>query len=522
MKKIIILLTLLIVVVQTFAQTKTFYAPCGTIIDDNPIQFSRQSLNATSFIVNQIKYVFNVKVHYIANNVPVAEQETKALDMVGVLNLNFNPAEIYFKYSGFDNINNTSYLNIDLTTFQSFYTANTSFIDIYVTDMVENNPLVWGTTFAVSTNFGMKRKAIAIRKDKIPNYANIAPNNLELGSNTLAHEVGHYLGLEHTHQRWEIIPNATNPSAPLYIARADGDVNSNCVIKDENLNNSEATIKGDFIADTAPDRPWQKYKVSDSNLITQYNSANCVIAQSNWQLGPMEGCAANTINFNPSNGAVFNPPINNIMAYYQLCSQSFTQGQYDRMRAFINTNLNTTNQFLIVKQNTVASLYQPFYKSPGTQPNSPTTAYMRTITPNTANTGVNVWSCPRFYLRYQKGFNTFFTTNTGLVYKTGNIQFNHVNSNGQLALLIPAIDPLNTVGTEGIVWDCFASFEPYVKGSIKTTPLLGSTILTEKILTESEASDPQLSSTLEPATYNIIIKKTESGYENQKVIFKNP
>ena len=85
---------------------------CGTSAEGPVFRFNSSQLNQARFAVNLEKYVFNVKVHYIANNIPTNEQELKALDLVGALNLYFNQANIYFKYQGYDNISDALYLDI--------------------------------------------------------------------------------------------------------------------------------------------------------------------------------------------------------------------------------------------------------------------------------------------------------------------------------------------------------------------------------------------------------------------------
>lgn len=524
MKKIIFTIFALLQFTVHFGQVKFAQVldnPCGTIPKGQPVRYSESMLRSSSFEVNNVKYVFNVKVHYVANNVPITQQEIRAIDMVGVMNLNFNSAEIYFKYAGFDNIANASYLQISGSNIGNLYPTNTGFVDIYVVDLIENSINTLGVCYDWSNNLGSVRKVIAIRKDKLPNYTNVAPTNNELGWNTLAHEVGHYFGLDHPHQRWKISPNPTNPSLPTYQAIPDLNLWTDCSIIDENLNGSEWASKGDFIQDTNPDKVYDMYKNSVSPG-KYYGPPTCTLVQNGWLPNSVGGCPNNTINFNSALGAVFNPNLNNIMGYYQECSQIFTTGQYSRMRSYISTNLSNTYKFLLIKQNTISSLYQPFLKRGGTQTTGIETANMRTIEPNLEETGVNVWNCPQYYLRYQKGFNTSFSTYSGIQNKTGNIQFNHVNSNGTLALQIPVIDPVNIVGVEGINWDCFASFEPYTKGTVLSTSSFGSQNLNQQVLTPTQASDPNLINNLENQRYHIITKETDAGFKIQKVIYKNP
>ena len=68
---------------------------------------------------------------------------------------------------------------------------------------------------------------------------------------------------------------------------------------------------------------------------------------------------------------------------------------------------------------------------------------------------------------------------------------------------------------------CFSSFEPYIKGDIKSLSNLGSPFIMYETLDEIKASDPNLYEFLQSKEYHIITKETESGFQDQKVIYKN-
>jgi hypothetical protein len=69
--------------------------------------------------------------------------------------------------------------------------------------------------------------------------------------------------------------------------------------------------------------------------------------------------------------------------------------------------------------------------------------------------------------------------------------------------------------------ECFSSFEPYIKGDVKSLPNLGSPVIMYETLDQIKASDPNLFEQLQSQEYHIITKETESGFVNQKTIFKN-
>ncbi|MBK8600196.1 MAG: hypothetical protein IPN80_06190 [Flavobacterium sp.] len=68
---------------------------------------------------------------------------------------------------------------------------------------------------------------------------------------------------------------------------------------------------------------------------------------------------------------------------------------------------------------------------------------------------------------------------------------------------------------------CFGSFEPFTSGDVKSLNNLGSGIFTQEQLDEIKASDPNLYEQLQSGKYHIITKQTDSGFIDQKVIYKN-
>ncbi|MBQ0740413.1 hypothetical protein J9332_39660, partial [Aquimarina celericrescens] len=55
------------------------------------------------------------------------------------------------------------------------------------------------------SGFNIYDKFIVIRKDQIPVLNSSAPSNIDFKYYTLAHEMGHYLGLYHTHTQWKMV-----------------------------------------------------------------------------------------------------------------------------------------------------------------------------------------------------------------------------------------------------------------------------------------------------------------------------
>ncbi len=468
---------------------------CGTSEAGPVFRFTTSQLNDSKFLTNQVDYVFNVKLHYIFNNVLPNEQELYALDLVGALNLFYNDSNIYFKFIGYDNIDNSDFLNVTNENINNLVTSDTNNIDIYICNLIKSNNGIAGSTWNWTIGNLISKKAITLKKEYLPVFYSENPSPSDFKYYTIIHEVGHYLGLHHTHLQWQYIDGVLSPAS-----------DSDCGIE-ENLDNSQWNILGDLIQDTNPDRIGKKYWIGASYL------SNCAVNTSNY----VPNAVCNT----SINLSQFNPPMHNIMAYYHTCRTGFTQGQTDFMRAYIDSNSN--GGFLTNKLNEdgIQSLYQPFsiVAISENQSGNTTAAFSKTIIPNIANTGTDVVNCPIYTFRFQKGLNYKFTIpNIGIVSKTPNEQFNYTLDNTLIDVNIPVFGS-NAFQTGGI--DCFTSFEPYIKGTIKSLSNLASSIITFETLDQIKASNPNLYDQLQSQEYHIITKETTSGYIDQKVIYKN-
>lgn len=223
--------------------------------------------------------------------------------------------------------------------------------------------------------------------------------------------------------------------------------------------------------------------------------------------------------------------IHNYMSYGRIEPIVFTLGQVTRMRESIINNINdiTGGNSLFnftpsLNLNDDGSpdtsvLYEPFTPMSITN-NSSTfgTAYSKTMTPNQTNTGVDVWNCGPFTMNFQTGFNCEFSFPNGSIIAQTPLQQYSAICNGYIGVKIPILGNEIIQNMEPL---CFSSFEPYIKGEVKSLDYLGSIYITTQQLDAIKVSNPDLYNELQSGKYHIIIKETESGYKDQKIIYKN-
>ncbi len=202
------------------------------------------------------------------------------------LNPIYNQVNICFLFAGYDYINDNDF-------YDSFDFSESKISDLFNTNFVNNSINV----YVVPKDNNAEGEKYLGRSLLIPNVACVLTKAALLDNrNTLAHELGHDLGLYHT---FETINGV------------------------ELLNGANCGNAGDQVCDTPADNP------------TEQTHSNCSY----------------------SGGGGFNPLTNNIMSNYNGCEIQFTAGQGIRMRSSISNYPDLfanklTNDFLTISNTT--------------------------------------------------------------------------------------------------------------------------------------------------------------------------
>lgn len=244
-------------------------------------------------------FYIRVYIHTVRDGAGVGGQTLAvAQQAVTILNMDFNPHNIFFVWDGcsLDFIDNNDFFNFndncaDQDVDQLFLTnAHTDGIDIYLLDdgvfdggVAED---IVGSAFIVGGQGGWQ----------------VPPFGAFVTSHVVSHEMGHCLGLWHTHHGTFSETGTDCAGNPV------GDA-AQCA---ELVNNSNDDVCGDYVEDTPAD-PHIMFNVN--------NTTDC------------EWTGAG----NDANGDPYDPDELNFMAYtHAACMSYFSNGQGERMRCLID------------------------------------------------------------------------------------------------------------------------------------------------------------------------------------------
>lgn len=487
---------------------------CGTTFEGEPLVFAQNKLAQARAMMNENEeFVFKVRINYVDGVVADEEKETKALDIVGVLNLYFNDSNFFFKYGGY--ITRTGLSTTYNSTMSSTYNnlCDDEYIEIFIVNTIPGASGVTNTVFFQQNNaYG---RFIVLRNSSIPLFNTLTPTSYEV----LVHEMGHYFGLHHTWQRWYNFNDGNIAYAP------DDECMRNYATVtyyplNENLDGSQWNLRGDLIQDTEPDRHLIKYKKTGSSLSLSYNVVNCSLNQNN-------GLASTTLSSSCTTPvdtidlSVFSPNLQNFMAYYahpnnsSNCQYVFTSGQVERMISVINFV-----PFLNNKRIDPIELYIPFRSD---------------VVPSTNNTWTEInpdnpdviricsWYTRRY--KYQKGFNYEFINNNNQVVSTHPVYEAPYVGNVNLKINQLGDDVVSLWGLVPDHWfyiphgsHCYDA--PVTGGRHTKLPVLGGMQMEVTNLNKDQATDPELINNLESGKYHIIEKETETGEKTTQTIYK--
>lgn len=438
-----------------------------------------------------VKYVFNVHFHFIRKDdgtgLVSSFGEAEAMNAMMILNTNFNPMNIFFKYHGLNYIDKTIYTKLRVFPGSSLNqnASHPVFQDLITYSKTGITPAVYdNNAFNIYVVDGLDYSTIdnQIQIDGAAGFIgrNCVMHTNSLMSHSLVHEYGHHFNLYHTFEGFNT-PNCELVGVP-------------------------SAVKGDLISDTPA-----AHEILPNNAGNNINFTTCA-----YQNPTNIVDCANTVyvNIPIKNFMWSNNTCMNLQSDYMPGAAFFSQGQIDRMRQHIETNYSSSTHIYSIIKNTVASLYEPFELVPQYGPLISTTD---DGIPNGLSIVCRYLSNVTY--RYQKGFNYVFEQ-WGSTINVLPSQLPAYNDWGTFT-----ITQLNPTVIKEYGRTCYrgaqsCKLEPTAGGRLYSVSNLGGQILTQKELSVQELEDPNLIPNLPAQTYNILITETATGESKSQVIYK--
>ncbi len=252
---------------------------CGTLSRQEEDEYiSSLDCNTTEYYCKKINIYFHI---LRKKNKKGGIEFSKLVDATIYIQQFYNPHNIKFIFFDYDYIDNTSFYEepFNESNFNALAAYNkASYLNVYVSNF-NGGGNVNGRAHGIPSN------SLVIWGDR-------------LNTATFPHEIGHCLGLAHTH-RGNII----------LATKKEGCDESGCF---ENIDGSNCHTCGDYICDTP----------SDPCLIGRVNS-NCQYT------GP----------------SAYNPDVTNLMSYADVCRNKFTSGQANKMHCVIEKSNQWKNVY---------------------------------------------------------------------------------------------------------------------------------------------------------------------------------
>jgi hypothetical protein len=294
---------------------------CGTVAPTEQVRL--QSYQAVGFgpgaisTASSIQTTFNIpiKAYVITNNgnYSFIEPEYWMHEAIRWMNQRFVTQNVSFYLCSIETRENPNYYNIVengtvLTELNNLY-GDPQALNVFLVNNIDGS-----TAFYSPGPNGNVQNAIAIE-------------SLQGRLHFLAHEIGHFLGLDHTFERTGGTIFCSN--GPTRVPRLRP--NSTCLIPNSTcaclFNVCNAETSGDFIADT----PVDPNVADENNILLCSSGSECdeicpltIIAG-----GPNNPCFQETL--------VYTPPRSNIMSYHsESCINSFSPLQLELMKRMLN------------------------------------------------------------------------------------------------------------------------------------------------------------------------------------------
>ena len=275
MKNLLLFILIYLSVIEALAQKPEIPDPelCGTPTPsvDQFRQLQEQIKNLspkTNGVYLSSPVAIPIKAHIIRRSDGTGGLSTTVLnDAITTMNAQFASMNMsYYLCNGIHYINDDYFYDLDVPTHNSQLVLNN------VNDAVN---IYFSETLTFGSG-GLNGISAFPSSDPLENRI-IMRNDATANGTTLAHELGHYWNLYHTHETF---------------------------YGNELVNGSNCTTAGDLVCDTPAD-PCCRF----------YNTSTCTYTGTGTD----------------ANGASYAPDLNNLMSYYQACRNTFSAGQFSRM-----------------------------------------------------------------------------------------------------------------------------------------------------------------------------------------------